>query len=141
MSSPAIDGTRVSAPDTYVVLDDDDRIRHVSAPLHDTLGHWQGHVIWDHLPEAREVYGPHFDEARRAEEPVAAVVFYAGRVKRLTIIPASDGLAVHVERLESLDVTSLGTLMRSLERIERVLAAPGCAQLDPRPRASLRALP
>jgi hypothetical protein len=141
VSSAAIDGARASAPDTYVVLDDDDRIVHVSPRLHDSIGHWLGHVLWDHLPEAREVYGPHFEEARRAQEPVEAVVFYAGRVKRLTVIPAADGLAVHVEHLEALDVTSLGTLMRSLERIERVLAAPACAQRDPRPHASLRALP
>jgi hypothetical protein len=141
VSSPAIDETRTTAPDTYVVLDDDDRIVHVSAPFHDAMGHWLGHVLWDHLPGAREVYGPHFEDARHTQEPVVAVVFYTGRVKRLTIIPAADGLAVHVERLEALDVTTLGTLMRSLERIERVLAGPACAQPDPRSPASLRALP
>jgi hypothetical protein len=141
MSTPAIDGTRATAPDTYVVLDDDDRIGHVSAPFHDTMGHWLGHVLWDHLPGAREVYGPHFEDARRTQLPVVALVFYAGRVKRLTIIPAADGLAVHVERLEALDLTTLGTLTRSLERIERVLADPACAQPDRRSPASLRALP
>lgn len=141
MTTPAIDETRSAAPDTYIVLDDDDRIVHVSASFHDTVGHWLGHVLWDHLPGATEVYGPHFDDARQSQEPVVAVVFYAGKVKRLTIIPAADGLAVHVERLEALDVTSLGTLMRSLERIERVLAAPGCGQPYPRSHVSLRALP
>jgi hypothetical protein len=141
LSTPAVEATRSAAPDTYVVLDDDDRIVHVSAPLHETLGHWNGHVLWDHLPGARETYGSAFAEARDTRDPVVAVVFYAGRVKRLTVIPASDGLAVHIERLEALDVTSLGTLMRSLERIEGALAAPASSQPDPRAHGSLRALP
>ncbi len=121
MTSVRAESQRDEAPDGYVVLDDDDRIVHVSAPLHDRLAHRLGHVIWDHLPGARDVYGPHFDEARATNETVVAVVFYSGRVKRLTVIPAPDGLAVHVERLAALDLTSLGTLIRSLERIERVL--------------------
>ena len=141
MSSPAVEAARSAAPDTYVVLDADDRITHVSAPLHGTLGHWLGHVLWEHLPGAKEIYGPAFEEARASGEPVVAVVFYAGRLKRFTVIPATDGLAVHVEPLEALDVTTLGTLMRSLERVERALAAPECAQPDRRERGSLRALP
>jgi hypothetical protein len=141
MSSPVLETSPPPAPGTYVVLDDDDRIVHVSAAFHDALGHWLGHVIWDHLPSAREIYGPAIVEARDTGAPVATVVFYAGRVKRLTVIPAHDGLALHVERLEALDLTSLGTLMRSLERIERALAGPASAQHDPRRRASLQALP
>ncbi len=141
MSSRTADAARSAAPDTYIVLDDDDRLTHVSASLRDAYGHWLGHLLWDHLPTAREVYGPYFDEARASNDPVVAVVFYAGRVKRLTIIPAADGLAVHIDRLDALDVTSLGTLMRSLERIERVLADPACARPDPQAHASLRALP
>ena len=96
------------------MLDGDDRITHVSPHLHHELGSWLGHVLWDHLPGAREIYGPCFDEARSSGQPVESVVFYSGRVKRLTVIPAADGLAVHVERLAELDVTSLGTLTRSL---------------------------
>jgi hypothetical protein len=141
MTTRAARAARSAAPDTYVVLDDDDRLVHVSAPLHDAFGNWLGHVLWDHLPAAREVYGPYFDDARASGEPVVAVVFYAGRVKRLTVIPADDGLAVHIERLETLDLTSLGTLMRSLERIERALADPGSARPDRPEHASLRALP
>ena len=41
-----------------------------------------------------------------------------GTVKRLTAIPAPDGLAVHVERLGELDLTSLATLTRSLTQVE-----------------------
>ena len=78
----------------------DDRISYVSAGLQDELGRWVGHIIWDHLPKADSVYGPLFDEARATGRTVQSVVFYAGRVKRLTAIPAADGLAVHVERLD-----------------------------------------
>jgi hypothetical protein len=140
MSSPAID-PRVGAPDTYIVLDEDDRVVHVSAALHESFGRWLGHVLWEHLPGARGVYGPPFEEARSSGHAVVAVVFYSGRVKRLTVIPAEDGLAVHVERLAELDLTSVGTLMRSLERIESVLADQGSAQHGRRSHASLRALP
>jgi hypothetical protein len=48
---------------------------------------------------------------------------------------------VHVENVDELDVTSLGTLTRSLERIATALADPVSAQRDSRARASLRALP
>ena len=92
------------------MLDDEDRITHVSARLHDDFGRWIGHVLWEHLPGARDVYGPTFDEARASGGPVESVVFYSGRVKRLTVIPGPDGLAVHVERLAQVDVTTLATL-------------------------------
>ena len=141
MSSPAVDALRHDAPDAYLVLDDEDRITHVSARLHDDFGRWLGHVLWDHLPGARDVYGPTFDEARSSGRPVESVVFYSGRVKRLTVIPGPDGLAVHVERLAQLDVTSLATLTASLARIEAALAGRASAQPDSPARASLRALP
>ena len=141
MSSHALAALRGAAADTYVVLDDDDRIVSVSPRLHSGLAHWSGHVVWDHLPGARDVCAPCFEEARATGQPVEAVVFYSGRVERLTAIPASDGLAVHVERLAELDVTTLGTLRRSLAQVEAALARRGSAQPDRRSRASLRALP
>jgi hypothetical protein len=139
--SEAIDALRSSAPDAYFVLDDDDRVVHVSLEFHDTRGRGVGHVLWDHLPHAREVYEPYFTEARATGRPVEAVIFYAGRLKRLLAIPGGDGLAVHVENVVELDVTTLGTLTQSLERIAIALADPGSAQRDSRARASLRALP
>ena len=141
MSSPAVDALRHAAPDAYLVLDDQDRITHVSWRLHNDFGPWTGHVLWDHLPGARDVYGPTFDEARASGGPVESVVFYSGRVKRLTVIPGPDGLAVHVERLAEVDVTTLATLTASLVRIEAELAGRACAQLDSPARASLQALP
>ena len=127
--------------DLYVVLDDDDRIVGVSPGLRDDLGHWLGHVLWEHVPAAKEICGPSFDEARATGRPVESVVFYSGRVRRLTAIPAADGLAVHGERLAELDVTTLGTLIQSLARIEGALAGRESAQPDSPARGSLRALP
>ena len=89
MSSPAAAALRGTAADTYLVLDDHDRIVSVSPRLHDDLGRWLGHVLWDHLPAAKEIYGPCFDEARASGQSVESVVFYSGRVKRLTAIPAA----------------------------------------------------
>jgi PAS domain-containing protein len=136
-----LDALRSSAPDAYVVLDDDDRIVHVSKPFHDTRGRGAGHVLWDHLPHAREIYGPHLAEARESGRPVEAVIFYAGRLKRLLAIPGGDGLALHIENLVELDVTSLGTLTQSLQRLDGVLADRACEQHGRRSHASLRALP
>ena len=141
MSERALDALRSAAPDAYFVLDDDDRILHVSKAFHDTRGRGVGHVFWDHLPRAREVYGPHFDEARTTGRPVEATIFYSGRLKRLLVLPGGDGLAVHVENLAELDVTSLATLTRSLERLDAALADRGYARRDRRSLASLQALP
>jgi hypothetical protein len=138
---PAAHAWRSSVPDSYVVLNEEDRITHVSRPLRDDLGRWLGHVIWDHLPGAKDVYGPAFTVARTSGEPVETIVFYSGRVKRLVVIPGEDGLAVHVERLAELDVTSLSTLRLSLERIACALADPTSGRRGSRARASLQALP
>jgi hypothetical protein len=136
-----LEALRSSAPDAHVVLDDDDRIVFVSKPFHDTRGRRAGHVFWDHLPDARKVYGPHLAEARETGRPVEAVIFYAGRLKRLLAIPGGDGLALHIENLAELDVTSLGTLTQSLQRLDGVLADRACEQHGQRSHGSLRALP
>jgi hypothetical protein len=136
-----IDALRSTASDAYVVLDDDDRIVYTSKPFRDTRGRGVGHVFWDHLPEAREIYEPHLAEARETGRPVEALIFYAGRLKRLLAIPGGDGLAVHIENLVELDITSLGTLTRSLQRLDAVLADRASEQPGRRSLASLRALP
>jgi hypothetical protein len=141
MSEKAVDALRSSAPGAYVVLDDDDRIVHLSSPFHDTRGRGVGHVVWDHLPGAREVYGPPITEARETGRPVEALIFYAGRLERVLAIPGGDGLALHLENLVELDVTSLGTLTRSLEQLDAALADRASEQHDRRSHGSLRALP
>jgi len=137
----AAGGEKVPSNTYYIVLDEDDRIVQVSPGLHEELGRWLGQVLWDHLPEAADVYGTYFEDARSTGRTVESIVYYAGRVKRLTAIPAPDGLVVHVERLAELDVRTLGTLTASLRRIEALLAGPASEQLDPPARASLQALP
>jgi len=141
VSTRAADSVRSSAPGAYFVLDDDDRVVHLSREFHDTRGRGVGYVFWDHLPRAREVYGPPFAEARATGRPVETTIFYAGRLKRLLAIPGADGLAVHVENLAELDVTSLGTLTRSLEQLDAVLADRASAPHDRQSHASLQALP
>jgi len=103
----------------YMVLDEDDRIAYVAPALEAELGRCAGHVLWHHLPKADRVYGPVFEEARATGTAVEAAVFYSGRVERLTAIPAADGLAVHVQRLEALDVTTLGTLTGACGGLQR----------------------
>jgi hypothetical protein len=141
VSSRVTDTVRSSAPCAYFVLDDHDRVVHLSREFHDTRGRGVGHVIWDHLPRAREIYGPFFAEARATGRPVETTIFYAGRLKRLLAIPGGDGLAVHVENLAELDVTSLATLTRSLERLDAVLADRASEPHDRRSHVSLQALP
>lgn len=142
-ASAATEAARAAEPpDTsYIVLDDDDRVVYVGADLSETAGKWIGHVLWDHLPQAADVYGPCFEEARAKGHAVECTVFYSGRVKRLIAIPAGDGLAVHVERLAELDVRTLGTLTASLRQIEAELAGRASEQRDRPVHASLQALP
>ena len=141
MSSPAYAHGTAPLPEAYFVLDDEDRVLYLSRHFDDSRGINLGHVIWEHLPDAREVYGPHFEEAREKGQPVETLIYYAGRLKRLVAIPGGDGLAAHVENLAEVDVTSLATLMRSLGQIVAALGDQASAQSDSRARASLQAPP
>jgi hypothetical protein len=125
----------------YVVLDANDRVIQVGEGLRDQLSPFLGHVLWEHIPDAEPLFGPGFDKARETGDEVEFPVFYRGRAKRLRAVPAGDTLAVHIERLADLDVTTLGTLKESLRRIEAELAGPAYGRLDPRAPSSLRALP
>ena len=130
-----------STSTAYVVLDANDRLIQVGEDLRDQLAPFLGHVLWEHMPDAEPLCGPGFDEARRIGAEVEFPVFYRGRAKRLRAVPVGDTLAVHVEGLAELDVTTLGTLKESLVRIEAELPDPGCEQLDRPAPSFLRALP
>lgn len=125
----------------YIVLDSNDRVIQVGADLRDQLAPFLGHVLWEHIPDAKPLYGPSFDEARRSGSEVEFPAFYRGRAQRLRAVPGGDTLAVHVERLSELDVTTLGTLAESLRQIEAELAARAPERLDRPAPSSLRALP
>lgn len=130
-----------SADMAYFVLDADDRVIQVGRDLHDQLGPFLGHVLWEHMPDAEPLYAPGFAEARRVGEAVEFPAFYRGRAKRLRAVPAGDTLAVHVERVLELDATTLGTLSESLRQIEAALADRASEPHDLRVPASLQALP
>ena len=141
------------ASTAYVVLDANDRVIQVGEDLRDQLAQSRGApgrvgcpganppADLASLPDAEPLCGPGFDEARRIGSEVEFPLFYRGRAKRLRAVPAGDTLAVHVERLAELDVTTLGTLKESLLRIEAELPARGSEQLDRPAPSSLRALP
>jgi hypothetical protein len=124
-----------------VVLDANDRVIQVGEGIRDQLAPFLGHVLWEHMPDAEPLFGPGFDEARRRGAEVEFPVFYRARAERLRAVPVGDTLAVHIEHLPELDVTTLGTLKESLLRIEAELSAPASERLDRRAHASLRALP
>ena len=136
----ADEGTR-SADTYYFVLDDEDRVVQVGPSPTMERSPFLGQVLWSRLPGAEPLLRHRFDEARRTGRALEFVTFYAGRIKRIRVVPAADGLAVHVERLTELDVRTLGTLERSLREIEAELADRESERLDSRAPASPRALP
>lgn len=125
----------------YFVLDDEDRVVAVGPRREYADNPFLGHVLWSRLPGAEPLLRPRFDEARRTGQEVEFTTFYAGRTKHIKLIPAADGLAVHVEQLTVLDVRTLATLAQSLKRVEAELDARAREQLDPPAPASLQALP
>lgn len=127
--------------DDYVLLDPEDRIVRVGPALDAAMGPFVGHSLWERLPGAQSVYGPHFDEARRTGETVELTVFYAAELKRIRATPVGAELAVHVTRVRTLDVTSLGTLAASLREMTSELGARASSRPDRPAPASLRALP
>lgn len=141
VSAPPAQDTRHLGVSYYFVLDDDDRVIAVGPKWEHADNPFLGHVVWSRLPGAEPLLRPRFDEARRTGQEVEFTTFYAGRAKHMKLIPAADGLAVHVEQLTALDVRSLVTLAESLERIEAELDARGHERLDPPARGSLQALP
>ena len=96
MSERALEALRSAAPDAYIVLDDDDRITHVSPHLHHDSGAGSGTCSGTTCPAHARSTGRASTRRVRSGQPVESVVFYSGRLKRLTVIPAADGLAVHV---------------------------------------------
>ena len=125
----------------HIVLGEGDRIVRVGPEVQGLMGPFIGHVLWERLPDAERLLRPHFDRARRSGQAVEFTVYYAGRVRSYRAVPCGDKLAIDVEHLAEIDVTSLETLARSLSRVEDELTARAHAQLDPPAPASLQALP
>jgi hypothetical protein len=125
----------------YLLLDEDDRIVRVGPALFESMSPFVGHVLWERIPHARELYKPHFDEARRAKRVVEFTSFYAAELKRIRAIPFGTDLTVYVERVRRLDVTTLETLEESLRAMTCALERQSSEPHDPRERGSLKALP
>jgi hypothetical protein len=130
-----------TAPASYVVLDADDRIVRVGPGLYDRFGPFVGQVIWQRIPGAEPLYGPHFDEARTTGLPVETTVYYAAELKRLRATPSGSELTVHIDPIRGLDVRTLESLAESLRTMEHELAARAPGPHDPRALASPRARP
>lgn len=120
-------------------VDADDRIIE-TCEQHDGMAAFLGHPLWEYLPQAEAILGPHFDEARCSGEDVEVTVYYAGALADLRIVPGGQTLAVHVTRWATLDVRTLGTLASSLRSIEAELAARAPSRPGPPALVSRRAL-
>ncbi len=132
----------LSPPKTYhFVLDDDDRITYVWPELGNAMAPFVGRVIWELLPGAEGLLLHPFDEARRTRREVKFTTFYAGRFNSIRVMPAADGLAVHVEQLGALNLRTLSTLAESLRRIEAELVARESEPRGPQAPSSRQALP
>jgi hypothetical protein len=129
----------IESPPSFAV-DSDDRIVQ-TCDEHEGMAPFLGHPLWEYLPHAEAILGPHFDEARDSGEDVEATVYYAGALADLRIVPSGRALAVHVIRWAALDVRTLGTLASSLSSIEAELAARAPARHGRPAVASPQALP
>jgi hypothetical protein len=125
----------------YLILDDEDRIVRVGPALFETMAPFVGHELWERIPHAKELYKPHFDEARGTRRPVEFTSYYAAELKLIRAIPSGSELTVRIERIQQLDVTTLKTLEESLRAMTCSLADRVSAQPGPRAHESLRVLP
>jgi len=127
--------------DEYLVLDDDVRIVRVGPSLEARFGPFTGHVLWERLPGAQELYGPCFDEARRTGRSTELAVFYGAQLERLRATPGFEGLTVRVTSIRDLDVRTVETLAASLRAMESELAARASGPPGSPALSSPRALP
>ena len=125
----------------YYVLDSSDVVIQVSTALHETMGRFLGHSLWESMPRAELIFRPYFEEARQTGREVEFIAFYGGGTTRLRIVPSGRALTVHPTRLSELNVRTLGTLVASLRQIEAELAVQARAPLDLRAHGSPQALP
>lgn len=131
----------VSTGRSSYVLDARDRITGVTGSLEPTLRHALGHSIWETSPDAEVLFKSHFDRARRTGQEVEFTEFFRGYLAHRRVVPAGETLTVYVTPVRELDVTTLGTLAKSLEQIEAELAARASGPPGRRAHESLRALP
>ena len=73
-----------------------------------------GRNLWEVFPEAKPLFEPYCDEARRTGEPVEFLQFYDGRLLRVRAVPRGRHLLLFGESLQDLDTLTLERLRASL---------------------------
>jgi hypothetical protein len=112
----AVEGNR------WIMLDDEDRIVDASDDVEPIFGPLMGERFWDLFPNARAVFAPYCEEARRTGETVELVTFFEGALKRVRYAPHGAHVTATWEVLASVDVSSVKTLRDSLREIDDALA-------------------
>jgi hypothetical protein len=105
----------------FVLLDEADRIVGVGRAAEAVYGSLRGCTLWDRYPEAKPLFQPRFDRARRTQEPVEFVQFFWGQVAWLRVEPCDSRITLSWEMLFALDTLTLDRLLASLESALEIL--------------------
>jgi PAS domain-containing protein len=111
----------VPANSPFLVIDSDDRIVEVSRAAEAVYGSLRGSRLWDRYPEAKPLFRPHFDRARREQEPVEFVQFFRGQVAWLRVESSGSRITLSWEMLFALDTLTLDRLRDSLDAALEIL--------------------
>ena len=118
----------------WIVLDEDDRVVGASESAQQDFAPLMGESLWESFPNARAVFGPYCERARRTGEIVELVEFFEGTLKRVRYAPQGSQVIAIWENLASVDVSSVEALRTSLAEIELALAeSQGEATAQPPP--------
>ena len=118
----------------WVVLDEEDRIVEVSENAESIFGPLMGVSLWETFPNAREVFAPYCDRARRTGEVVELVRFFEGTLKRVRYAPQGSRVIATWENLATVDVSSVESLRHSLLEIADMLADGSVDAAQQRPQ-------
>jgi hypothetical protein len=117
----------------WIVLDEGDRIVDVSENADPVFASLLGQSLWDAFPNAREVFGPYCDRARRTGEVVELVKFFEGTLKRVRYAPDGSRVIAIWENLGSVDVSSVESLRNSLLEMADALVDEDVDMTSPPP--------
>lgn len=122
-----------------IVLDSADRIVEVDAAAAPWLAPLVGEALFTRFRDAKPLFQPYFEQARRTGRVVEFPQFYDGAVTQVTVTPRrSRHLTVTWEIVEVLDTFTLEGLRSSLESILAKLDAAQSALERDRVRDTLR---
>ena len=105
-----------------LTLDADDTIVVVGPAARAVFGASLGESVWERFPDAKPLYGPHYDRVRRTGEPTEFVQFFRGQVGWVRVVPDDGGrgrITLSWRILHVLDTLTVESLLRSIaEAIE-----------------------